>query len=91
MLICLAMPPDLESLNTRWAAAQPAEPVPWSQTAVEQIGAIKAQLHGAALNAEELIGKFQGAKAALVQRQLDTLTLMGELIRSESGRYGAVE
>jgi hypothetical protein len=36
------------------------------------------------------MARFQGAKAALIQRHLDTLTLMGELIRSESGRYGAV-
>jgi hypothetical protein len=69
--------------------AEAAEPAPWPQTAVEQIAAIKTQLQGAALSTEELIGRFQGSKAALVQRHLDTLTLMGELIRSESGRYGA--
>jgi hypothetical protein len=69
--------------------AEATEPAPWPQTAVEQIEAIKAQLQGAALTAEELLERFQGAKAALVARHLDTLTLMGELIQSESGLYAA--
>ena len=74
------------------AAAKKVKPVPkpgWPATAVEQIGAIKDVLAAEPLTAAEVAARFDGARADLVRRHLETLALMGEVRAETGGRYVA--
>jgi len=68
---------------------EPAEPalVAWPATAVEQIGAISTILTLRAQSAAQIGTAFAGAKKELIQRHLDTLTLMGEAVLGLDGTY----
>jgi methylase of polypeptide subunit release factors len=71
-------------------AAAPATEVqkPWPGTAVEQLTAIGALVAQRPMTAEEVVAAFDSAKGDLVERHLDTLALMGEVIVDAEGRYG---
>jgi hypothetical protein len=59
----------------------------WPATAVKQISAIKDALAAEPLTAAEVAARFDGARADLVRRHIETLTLMGELRTEPGGRY----
>jgi hypothetical protein len=63
---------------------------PWPDSAVEQIGALKALVTAAPATAEEAAAAFHGARAGLVRRHLETLALVGEVRVDGEGRYEAV-
>jgi len=72
------------------AAAKKAKAAPkpaWPATAVEQIGAIKGLLAAESLSAEEIVAQFEGGRADLVRRHVETLAVMGELRVETGGRY----
>jgi hypothetical protein len=62
----------------------------WPTTTREQIQALRAALstYGAALPAEDLAKRFQGAKAAQVAVLLEAMSALGQ-IREERGRFAA--
>jgi hypothetical protein len=64
----------------------PAGHPAWPSTAVAQIQALTSLLATKVLPAEEVVQQFEGVKAPVVQRHLDTLVLLGELSVVE-GRY----
>ena len=63
---------------------------PWPDSAVEQMVALKALVTATPATPEEASAAFRGARADLVQRHLETLALVGEVRRDESGRYHPV-
>jgi hypothetical protein len=67
------------------AAPKPA----WPATAVEQIGAIKDVLAAEPLTAAEVAARFEGARADLVRRHIETPALMGEVRVEAGGRFVA--
>lgn len=72
------------------AAAKKAKVAPkpaWPATAVEQITGIKDALAAEPLSVPEIAARFQGARADLVRRHVETLALMGELRLESGGRY----
>lgn len=74
------------------AAAKKPKPAPrptWPATAVEQITAIKDLLAAESLSSEEIAARFEGGRADLVRRHVETLALMGELRAEPAGRYAA--
>lgn len=74
------------------AAAKQAKAAPkpaWPATVVEQIRAIKESLAAEPLTAREIAARFEGARADLVRRHVDTLLLMGELRTEPGQRYVA--
>ena len=74
------------------AAAKKSKPTPkpaWPAHAVEQIGAIKDALAAEPLTAAEVAARFEGARADLVRRHIETLALMGEVRVERGGRYVA--
>jgi hypothetical protein len=74
------------------AAAKKTKPAPkpaWPAHAVEQIGAIKDALAAEPLTATEVAARFEGARADLVRRHIETLLLMGELRAEPGQRYVA--
>lgn len=60
---------------------------PWPGTALDQLAGIKEILESEVLTEGELMGRFVKPSRALVRRHLETLVLMGELIRTDAGRY----
>jgi hypothetical protein len=72
---------------TRAAAAAAAAPAAWPRTAIEQLGAVKGLFATRVLGTSDVIAAFAGADPKLVARHLETLALMGELIRTADGRY----
>lgn len=66
-----------------------AAPIPWPGTAIEQLGAIKLLFMSRVLSAAEVAATFANANRSLVDRHLETLTLMGELLHLPEGRYSA--
>lgn len=40
-----------------------------------------------AISVDDAMAHFRGAKRDLVERHLDTLAIMGEVVRPEAGRY----
>jgi len=60
----------------------------WPSTAVAQLQGLTGLLAAEALTQEEVIQRFEGVKASVVQRHLDTLVLLGELSVAD-GRYFA--
>ena len=71
------------------AKAEGAESRPaWPATAVEQLAAIGALLAARPMTVEQVAASFTGSKRDLVERHLETLALMGEIVPDESGRYG---
>ena len=69
--------------------AVPAELRAWPSSAVEQLTAIGALVSSRAVSADEAAASFTGARRDLVVRHLETLALMGEIIRDADGRYQA--
>ena len=67
------------------AAKPPA--TPWPPTAVEQIAAIGALVAQQPRSAADVVAAFAGARAELVSRHLDTLSLMGEISAGQDGKY----
>jgi hypothetical protein len=61
----------------------------WPESAVEQIGALQALVAARASTASEAAAAFDGARAELVRRHLDTLVLVGEVREDGAGRYAA--
>ena len=60
---------------------------PWPATAVEQITAITALVAQQPRTAAAVAECFAGAKVELVQRHLETLALMGEIVLGGEGRF----
>lgn len=82
--------PALE-LPAEPAAAAPAEQArPWPGGAIEQIGAVKAQLAALPATPPEVAAAFAGASVPLVTRHLDTLAMVGEVRVLGDGRYEVV-
>jgi len=76
----LALP---AAANKATAAPKPA----WPAHGVEQIGAIKDALAAEPLTAAEVATRFEGARADLIRRHIETLALMGEVREETGGRY----
>jgi len=86
-----AAEPALELPEPPAAEATPADETrPWPAGAVEQIGAVKARLTGAAATPGEVAAAFTGAPVALVARHLETLSMVGEVRLLDGHRYEAV-
>jgi hypothetical protein len=51
----------------------------WPSTAVAQLQALTGLLAAEALTQAEIVSRFEGVRATVVQRHLDTLVLLGEL------------
>lgn len=69
------------------AAAEASRPA-WPATAVEQLSAIGALLAARPLTVEQVAASFTGAKRDMVERHLETLALMGEVVADGERRYG---
>jgi len=82
----LALPETVKPKGKRTKEAKAA----WPSTTREQIQALRAVLstYGAALPAEDLAKRFQGAKAAQVSTLLEAMSALGQ-IREERGRFAA--
>jgi hypothetical protein len=63
---------------------------PWPAGAVEQIGAVKAQVTGAPATPEEVAAAFTRAPTPLVRRHLETLAMVGDVRLLPGGRYEAI-
>ena len=63
---------------------------PWPRDAVGQIGALRQLVAAGPLSAEEAAQRFKKAKPEIVVRHLEFLALLGELQRSEDGRFHEV-
>jgi hypothetical protein len=61
-----------------------------SAAAAKQIAALMAHVDAASATLQDAAAASEGAKPALVRRQLETLVLVGELRQAEGGRYEAV-
>ena len=83
--------PALELAEAPAAEPAPAEETrPWPAGAIEQIGAVKSCVTGAAATPAEVAAAFAGAPVALVTRHLDTLVMVGEVRKLADGRYEAI-
>ena len=60
---------------------------PWPKDAIEQITAIRTIIAQQPGSAEQVSRQFTGAKRDIVLRHLDTLTLLGEMVRDAGGIY----
>lgn len=72
------------------AADSPAESTPrpaWPATAVEQLAGIGALLATRPMTVEQVAASFTGARRDLVERHLETLALMGEVVADAEKRY----
>jgi hypothetical protein len=78
---------DLE-ITTPETAPSAARRPQWPSTAVAQLQALTGLLAAEALTQEEVVSRFEGVRAPVVQRHLDTLVLLGELSVIE-GRFYA--
>jgi hypothetical protein len=67
-----------------------ADSRPWPRDAVGQIGALRQLVAAEPVSAEEAAQRFTKAKLEIVARHLETLAILGELQRSEDGRYHEV-
>ena len=86
-----AAPPELELPEAPAAEAAAAdEKRPWPAGAIDQIAAAKARLSAAPATPAEVAAAFTGAPAALVERHLETLAMVGEVRQLPDGRYEAV-
>lgn len=81
----------LESSETG-AISEPvaAQTAPWPTGAIEQISAIKSLVSTRPSTLDEVAGAFHGAVRRLVERHLETLTILGEVRLTPSGRYDVV-
>ncbi len=61
--------------------------VEWPQDVVQQLAAVRAAVDGAPRSVEEVAATFRGARRDVVQRHLEMLELLGELRRSDDGRF----
>ena len=67
------------------------EPVEWPDSAVEQIGVIKAALATEPRSLGDLVASFLGADRRLIRRHIETLELLGEVRTAPDGRYHVTE
>ena len=79
----------LDDVTSRPAAAASPSAVPWPATAVEQLAAIAALTTQRPVSVGEAGAAFIGSRHDLVARHLETLSLMGEVMRDADGRYAA--
>jgi len=61
--------------------------VPRPKDAIEQITALRAIIAQQPRTAEQAARQFTGAKRDIVVRHLDTLSLLGEMVRDNAGVY----
>jgi hypothetical protein len=61
----------------------------WPTSAVDQLAALSALVSRGAVTTDEASANFVGARRDLVQRHLETLALMGEVVLDADGRYQA--
>ena len=59
----------------------------WPKSVVEQMLALQRLLQKAPLSVDEAVVRFAGARREIVEKHLDTLTVMGELWRDAAARY----
>jgi hypothetical protein len=59
----------------------------WPTSAVDQLAALSALVSRGAVTTDEASANFVGARRDLVQRHLETLALMGEVVLDADGRY----
>ena len=67
------------------------EKVDWPSSAIDQIAALKSAVLKAPGDVEEIASRFRGARRALVERHLETLTILAEVRLTEDGRFHAAE
>lgn len=77
--------PELELGET--AAQEGRAPLEWPESAVAQIGAIKGTLSESPGAVEGIVQRFSGGNERLIRRHLETLELLGEVLRGTDGRY----
>jgi hypothetical protein len=77
---------DVDQSESATAPVASAPP-PWPRDAIEQISAIRAIVAQQPRSAEDVSRQFTGARREIVVRHLDTLTMLGEMIRDDSGTY----
>lgn len=70
-------------------AAPKVRSKPWPQTALDPIAGLKKSIERRPGTIDEVVARFSGAKRELVQRNIDTLVLMGELQEIGGGRLAA--
>lgn len=70
-----------------WNAADADAGGPWPKEVIEQITAIRTIIVLDPGSAEEVSRQFAGAKREIVVGHLDTLTLLGEMVRDTGGTY----
>lgn len=65
-----------------------ADEIPsWPSSTIEQIQALQDLVLQAPRSVEEAASRFRGARREIVERHLDTLSLMGEVQKAPSGHY----
>lgn len=81
-----AATPELEVEGSA-PPATPAARAQWPADAVGQITALRQLVADAPRSVEEAVGLFAGAPAAIVQRHLETLAILGEVREVGGGRF----
>lgn len=76
-----------EGLLAPEARSRPSIAALWPADAIGQITALRALSAVTPLSTEEAIRYFAGARRDIVARHLETLALLGEVVRDEQGRY----
>lgn len=77
-------------LSDSLSESSPLRSQAWPKDLFEQIRAVRAVVNEGPASVDEVASRFIGARTDLVQRHLDTLALMGELSRRDSGHYAQV-
>jgi hypothetical protein len=78
----------LDGLTTSPTAARTAEArEPWPADAIGQITSLRMLVVDAPVTVEGAARSFVGAPRVIVQRHLETLELLGEVVRDGAGRY----
>ena len=80
------------AVNASAAAAEVVEqtpPAPWPTDAVGQITALRTLTLAGPITVEEAASRFVGARRDLVERHLETLAILGEVVALEGKKYTA--
>jgi hypothetical protein len=65
-----------------------ADDVPdWPEDAIEQLTALRAVMGDEPGDVEEIAGRFRGARWGDVEKHLETLEVLGVVVRGEDGRW----
>ena len=78
---------ELELPEGAPAPTKKAKRPSWPADVISQIGAIKQLLASEALSASEIVSRFSGARADIIQRHLEILSVMGEVQKNPDERY----